>query len=69
MSEEDEKKYKILRKYFKPREDEVIATGLTLEEAQGHCENPETCSKTCQTMEGIRRTEKYGPWMDCYYEE
>ena len=38
--------YKIVRKFFKG-EDEVIETGLTLEEAQEHCQDPETSSKTC----------------------
>lgn len=69
MNEEDEKTYKILRKYFKPRDTEVIAEGLPLKEAQDHCDHPETCSETCESQEGIQRTEKFGPWRDCYYEE
>lgn len=61
--------YKIVRKYFKEHPDEIIATGLTLEEAQTHCRDPETSSKTCSTLEGLELLRKFGPWFDCYDED
>jgi hypothetical protein len=70
--EEDEKPatYKIVRGYFDDDlEREVIATGLTLEEAQAHCEDPETSSRTATSPEGVARTELHGPWFDRYTEE
>lgn len=46
----------------------VIKSGLTLEEAQAHCNDPETSSRTCTSEEGKRRTEALGPWFDGYRE-
>jgi hypothetical protein len=60
--------YKIVRHFFK-QENEVIKTGLTLEEAQEHCSDPETSSRTCTKRAGLRRTEERGPWFDGYAEE
>lgn len=62
--------YKIIRVY--QRDDQpkrVIKRGLTLEEAQAHCRDPETSSSTCTSSEGRRRTEERGPWFDGYDEE
>jgi hypothetical protein len=40
--------YKIVRMFFDDnRDSEVIDTGLTLTQAQKHCRDPETSSKTC----------------------
>lgn len=62
--------YKIVRYFFnRPGEAEVIAEGLTLEEAQAHCRDPETSSKTATGQEGRSRTERVGPWFDGYEEE
>ena len=68
-------KYYIVRKYFKSgpwsalaNGGELIKHGLTLEEAQEHCSDPETSSSSCTSEEGLERTEKRGPWFDCYYE-
>ena len=50
--------YKIVRKYRNnshPNHNKVILSGLTLEEAQGHCNDPSTHEE--------------GVWFDCYYEE
>lgn len=63
--------YKILR-FFKEDDEQnqtVIATGLTLAEAQEHCHDPETSSSTCKEAEGLERTRLYGPWFDGYDEE
>lgn len=62
--------YKIVRMYFNstrwPRR--TIATGLTLEEAQKHCQDPETSSSTCTNAIGRKRTRERGPWFDGYRE-
>lgn len=63
--------YKIVR-IFLNREraphHRTIKTGLTLKEAQAHCRDPETSSKTCKKAVNRRRTEQYGPWFDGYEE-
>lgn len=60
--------YKIFRHFFlKGRK--VIARGFTLEEAQKHCKDPETSSRTCIKAAGKRRTNRNGPWFDGYQEE
>jgi hypothetical protein len=53
-------KYKIVRFYFKHGR-RVIKTGLTLEQAQRHCNDPETSSTTCKDATGRRRTRQRGP--------
>lgn len=62
--------YKVVRMF---RRDDVrsrtIKTGLTLEQAQAHCSDPETSSSTCSTSEGLQRTREMGPWFDGYDEE
>lgn len=61
--------YKVVRMYFnrdiRPR---TLSTGLTLEEAQAHCKDPETSSSTCTSKVGKARTRKLGPWFDGYEE-
>lgn len=67
--------YKIVRFYFNGGsrggggKRTTVATGLTLEEAQEHCKDPETSSKTCTKAAGKRRTKTHGPWFDGYYKE
>ncbi len=57
--------YKIVRFYQRDANArETIKTGLTLEEAQEHCSDPETSSRTSTSDDGTR-----GPWFDGYYEE
>jgi hypothetical protein len=63
-------RYKILRTYYRRDLDsEVIEQGLTLEEAQEHCNDPETSSRTATSEEAQERTRTMGPWFDCYMEE
>jgi hypothetical protein len=62
--------YKIVRMFF--NDDwitETIKTDLTLEEAQSHCQDPETSSSTCEGITGIERTDRFGKWFDGYEEE
>ena len=62
--------YKVIRFYFKrPGYRRTIETGLTLEQAQEHCHNPETSSTTCTRAPNVRRTKQQGPWFDGYEEE
>jgi hypothetical protein len=46
----------------------VIDSGLTLEQAQTHCQNPETSSSTCSAKKrnSVRHN---GAWFDGYREE
>lgn len=67
---EDEVTYKIIRMYFsRDVHNRVIKRGLTLEEAQAHCGDPETASQTCTESVNIEHTQKYGPWFDAYQVE
>ncbi len=53
---------------WKPDKKEIIKTELTLEQAQAHCNDPETSSFNCTSDWGKALTEKYGVWMDTYNE-
>ena len=62
--------FKIQRLYFRrPGCKRTIRTGLSLEQAQAHCADPETSSFTCAQGENLRRTKNRGPWFDSYTEE
>ena len=60
--------YRILRNYFHgtPR---TIKRGLTLNEAQLHCSDPETSSSTCTNSVGKSRTKRLGSWFDSFTED
>ena len=61
--------YKIVRHYFNDRyANRVVESGLTLEEAQKHCGDPETSSSTCIEARNVRRTRERGAWFDGYQE-
>ena len=60
--------YKIVRHYFNNTPPRTIKTRLTLEEAQAHCRDPETSSRTCMQARNRRRTKQLGPWFDGYHE-
>lgn len=62
-------RYKIKRLFFKGRRPRTILTGLSLEQAQAHCKNPETSSSTATSAKARRYTRLYGPWFDSYEEE
>lgn len=66
---DSETTYRIERKYRDSSDSETIAEGLTLEEAQDHCNDPETSSSTATTTEATERSAQRGPWFDCYYKE
>ena len=62
-------KYKVVRYYYNSGRKVTIYTGLTEEQAQEHCRDPETSSSTCTSWKGRNRTEKCGPWFDGYTED
>ena len=62
--------YKVLRFYESDSvETETVLTGLTLDQAQAHCKDPETSSSTCTNPEGVERTARFGRWFDGWTEE
>lgn len=62
--------YKIVRHFFHTnRRARTIKRGLTLAEAQAHCQNQETSSETATSAYSRRYTERNGPWFDGYEEE
>lgn len=61
--------YKIVRNYFNNRSPSTVKRGLSLNEAQEHCQDPETSSSTCTNSEGRQRTKNFGQWFDGYTEE
>lgn len=63
-------RYKVRRMYFSPEwPTRTIKSGLTLEEAQAHCNDPETSSSTATSSRARKRTEQRGPWFDGYEAE
>lgn len=69
-TDEDDKTYEIVRFYQDPdMHRETVETGLTLEEAEDHCNGKQASSRTCTTPEGIARTMEYGEWFEGYTEE
>lgn len=55
-----------IRRFFQQGRAKVIKTGLTLDEAQAHCKDPETSSRTCATAAGKSLTARRGQWFDGY---
>ena len=60
--------YKIIRSYFNGST-RTIKKGLTLEDAQAHCRNRETSSRTATSSAAKQRTKLRGPWFDGYTEQ
>lgn len=62
--------YKIVR-FFKgsTKARRVICSGLTLEQAQAHCRDPETSSSTGVRPLSKQRTRAHGAWFDGYEKE
>lgn len=57
--------YKIVRHFFGGNSS-TVERGLTLEQAQAHCQDLETSSSTCTGPVGKTRTRLHGPWFDSY---
>jgi hypothetical protein len=62
-------RYKVIRHFKDSGRKFEIKTGLTLAQAQAHCNDPETSSSTCTSAAGKQRTRRSGPWFDSYTEE
>ena len=62
--------YKIIRNYRDRHPNHrTIERGLTLEEAQAHCRDPETSSSTAKSATAKARTRRLGAWFDGYEKE
>jgi len=62
--------YRIIRLHQNPKKSRVvIKEGLTLDEAQAHCSDPETSSRTCTEVVPRDYTDRHGAWFDGYEEE
>jgi len=61
--------YRIVRLHKDNSRRPVWFRGMTLEEAQAHCRDPETSASTCEEEEGKKYTERHGAWFDAYEEE
>jgi hypothetical protein len=57
--------YRIIR-IFKDGGQRTIKRGLALDQAQAHCNDPETSSRTATSSTARRRTKRRGEWFDCY---
>lgn len=60
--------YKVVRMFRDSGTRRTLKRGLTLAEAQAHCNDPETSSSTCKGPKNKRRTYRNGPWFDGYEE-
>lgn len=65
-SEDRERKYRVVRHYFRGGRPRTIERGLTLAEAQAHCSDPETSSTTATGSTARARTRRMGAWFDGY---
>lgn len=64
--------YRIVRFYQNdsdPLHRTVLGTGLTLAEAQAHCRDDQTSSRTATRPELVEHTAKHGPWFDGFEKE
>lgn len=58
-------KYKIVRHYSSGRR-RTIKSGLFLFEAQAHCQDPQSSSRTATTKAARNRSRFHGAWFDGY---
>jgi len=61
--------YRIVRLHKDNNRRPVWFRGMTLEEAQAHCSDPETSSSTATGAGSIQYTKRHGAWFDAYEEE
>ena len=61
--------YKVVRMFQdRDKRNQTLKTRLTLEQAQAHCQDPETSSRTCTSAKAKAYTRRNGPWFDGYEE-
>jgi hypothetical protein len=61
--------YKVVCYYRDNRRKRTVETGLTLEQAQAICNDPETSSTTATSAAARRRTKRNGAWFYGYTAE
>jgi len=61
--------FRIVRTYRGDVPSEIMASGLTLGEAQEWCRDPETSSSTATSSEAVARTAQLGDWFDGYQDQ
>lgn len=61
--------YRIERIYKEGHRKQVLARGLSEEQAQAWCKDPEGSSSTCIKRANVARTKRRGPWFDAYTQE
>ena len=61
--------YRVVRLHKDSDYRPVVLLGLTQEEAQEHCRNPETSSSTCTGAREKKHTKQWGAWFDAWEEE
>lgn len=62
--------YRVKRFFYRDEHpSEVIATDLTLAQAQEHCQDDESSSGTAVSAEMVALTAERGDWFDGYEEE
>ena len=62
--------YKIVRFYANAKHrSRTIKSGLSLAQAQAHCEDPESSSSTAKSGTARAVTRRMGRWFDGYTEE
>ena len=61
--------YRIVRHFFRSGRKLTVRRLALLGDAQAHCKNPESSSRTATKAEGRKRTRRSGPWFDGYTEE
>jgi hypothetical protein len=63
------KSYRVVRFYLnKPGQHRTVINRCTLAEAQAHCGNPQTSSRTATNRSARACTKRNGPWFDGYEE-
>jgi len=58
-------RFRVVRFYFRGGR-RTVRRGLTEEQAQRHCQDPESSSETATGSDARRRTRRMGPWFDGY---
>ncbi len=59
------RRYKIVR-FYERWPNRLVKKDVSLHEAQLHCQEDESSSKTCKQGRNVSRTRKYGNWFDGY---
>lgn len=66
----DEDTYEIIRHYKNDSsKNKTMKKGLTRQEAQEWCKDPETSSRTAEEPENVKHTEENGEWFDGFEKE